>query len=104
MLKTLLSASAVALLASACAVVPAHHGDGRVLAPALPLVVELGVEPFYFQGGYHYHFDHDRWRYSGSRSGPWFDLPRSHYPREIRHRDGRDGRGRGHAPSERDRP
>jgi hypothetical protein len=49
MLKTLLSAPAVALLASACAVVPSHYGDGVVVAPALPLVVELGVDPFYFQ-------------------------------------------------------
>jgi hypothetical protein len=107
MLKTLLSAPAVALLASACAVVPSHYGDGVVVAPALPLVVELGVDPFYFQGGFHYQFNNNRWLYSRSRSGPWVDLPHSHYPREIRRRDergDRDGVNRRPAPPERDRP
>ena len=108
MLKTWLVVSTSALLLSACAVVPARHGDAVMVAPALPLVVELGVEPFYFQGGFHYHFNNNRWLYSRSRSGPWVDLPRSHYPREIRRQDDRNDRGgrdgRGPAPFERDRP
>lgn len=83
------------LLLSACVVAPARHGSGLVVAPALPLIVELGVEPYYYQGGYHYYYNNDRWSYSNSRSGPWMDLPRSHYPKEIRRRGRDDDRGRG---------
>lgn len=84
---TLLSA----LLLSACVVAPPGRGGAVVVAPALPVVVELGVEPFYFYGGFHYYYDNSRWSYSRSRSGPWVELPRSHYPRETRLR-GRDDR------------
>ena len=83
-----------ALLLSACVVAPAGHGSGMIVAPALPLVVELGVEPYYYQGGYYYYYDNSRWLYSNSRSGPWADLPRSHYPKETRFKgrpDRRDG-------------
>jgi hypothetical protein len=66
-----------------------------VVAPALPLVVELGAEPYYYQGGYHYYYDNNRWSYSNSRSGPWTDLPRSHYPKETRFKGRGDGRGEG---------
>lgn len=62
-----------ALLLSACVVTPAGHGPGVVVAPALPLIVELGVEPYYYHQGYHYHYHYHNhaWRYSNSRSGPW---------------------------------
>ena len=80
------------LLPTACYVVPARGPDYAV-APPLPLVVELGVEPYYYQGGFYY-FYHDRgWSYSDSRAGPWRDLPRDRYPRELRFRG---DRGRGH--------
>ena len=96
--KTSIVASLAALLLSACVLVPADQGPGMVVAPALPLIVELGVEPFYYYQGYHYHYDNNRWRYSSSRSGPWVDLPQGHYPRETRFKgraDRRDGdRGR----------
>ncbi|MBA3014516.1 MAG: hypothetical protein KKD63_00765 [Proteobacteria bacterium] len=79
---------------TACAVVPARHGhgpDGVMVVPLLPSVVVLDVEPFYFYSGFHYHYLRDRWYYSKSRRGPWFDLPRGHYPKEVRfkekHRD-----------------
>ena len=94
MYRMLIVAPVTALVLAACVVAPAHHGSGLVVAPALPLIVELGAEPYYFQGGYHYYYHNDRWSYSNSRSGPWMDLPRSHYPREIRRRDGADGRSR----------
>ncbi len=77
----------VALVLSACVVVPGRHGQGVVLAPALPMVVELGVDPFYFYRGYYYHYTNDRWSYSHSRNGAWSDLPRDRYPREIHYRD-----------------
>jgi hypothetical protein len=91
-----------ALLLPACYVAPAH--DDYAVVPALPVVVELGVEPYYFHGGfyYYYHDSDHRWSYSRARTGPWRDLPRDHYPREVRHH-GRDGdrdrehdRGRDH--------
>lgn len=87
-----------ALLLSACVVAPVDQGPyrpGYAVAPALPLVVELGVEPYYYQQGYHYHYENNVWRYSNSRSGPWADLPRSHYPRETRFKDQADRRGDG---------
>lgn len=84
-----------ALLVSACVVAPADHGPGMVIAPALPLIVELDVEPYYYQSGYHYYYSNNSWRYSNSRSGPWTDLPRSHYPRETRFKEGRADARRG---------
>jgi hypothetical protein len=83
-----------ALLLSACVVRPAHDNDYYVVAPALPVIVELGVEPYYFHSGFYYYYqerDH-RWSYSRDRTGPWKELPRDRYPREIKYKD----RDRGH--------
>lgn len=76
-----------ALLLSGCYVAPAH--DDYAVVPALPVVVELGVEPYYFHGGfyYYYHDSDHRWSYSREKAGPWKDLPRDRYPREVRYRD-----------------
>jgi hypothetical protein len=94
MLRMLIAALLAALLLSACIVVPADHGPpGMVVAPALPAIVELGPDPYYYQRGYYYYYDNNRWRYSNSRSGPWADLPRSHYPKETRYKGHGDGRG-----------
>ena len=67
-----------------------------VTVPILPPIVELDAEPYYYQNGYHYHYDHDRWYYARSRNGPWDELPRDHYPKEVRYknRDGRHDQGR----------
>lgn len=74
------------LLLSACIVAPPRHpGSELRIAPALPLVVELGAEPYYYQNGYYYFYANDRWGYSTTRNGPWSDLPRDRYPREIRY-------------------
>lgn len=77
-----------ALLLSGCYVAPVHDDDYAVV-PALPVVVELGAEPYYFHGGfyYYYHDSDHRWSYSREKAGPWKDLPRDRYPREVRHRD-----------------
>lgn len=90
--KTLYAALLAALLPAACYVVPT--GPDYVVAPALPVVVELGVEPYYYHRGFYYYYhDHNRrWDYSRARTGPWKALPRNHYPREIRYKD-RDRRG-----------
>jgi hypothetical protein len=104
--KALITAPLTALLLSACVVSPSgrvHTGVGvGVTVPVLPAVVELGPEPNYSYGGYTYQYDNDRWRYAGSRGGPWIDLPRSHYPREIRYRRSQD-RDRDGIPDRRDR-
>lgn len=97
-MKILLTAVFVAAsLLAACAVVPAgpyrHHGPaGVAVVPYLPSVVVLGLAPFYFQQGFYYHYDRDHWFYSRSKKGPWIDLPRDHYPKEVRFK----GRGDRH--------
>ena len=92
-----------ALLPTACYVVPVDRGADYVVAPALPVVVELGVEPFYFHSGYYYYYNNDRrWNYSRARTGPWKALPRDRYPRETRFKD-RDGRDRDYRDWDRDR-
>lgn len=92
--KSLLALPLAALLLSACVVAPVGRGPGvgvavGIAVPALPLIVELGSDGYYVQGGYTYYYDNNRWRYAQSRSGPWVELPRSHYPQETRYR-GRD--------------
>jgi len=82
-----------ALLLTACYVAPVDRGPGYVVAPALPVVVELGVEPYYYHGGYYYYYNDRRWTYSHAKTGPWRELPRDRYPREIKYK-GRDGRDR----------
>jgi len=92
-----IAALGMAFLLNACVLVPAENGYGLAVAPALPAIVELGLQPYYYQRGYYYYYDHNRWRYAQSRSGPWSNLPRDRYPRETRFRgrgDRRDGRDR----------
>lgn len=98
MSRTLYAALFAALLLTACYVGPEpRRGYGYVVAPALPVIVEIGVEPYYYHSGYYYYYHDRNWSYSHSKAGPWRDLPRDRYPREVRHRDGRggdhDGRG-----------
>jgi len=65
-----------------------------VVVPALPTIVVLESEPYYYQGGYHYHYQNDRWYYSNARSGPWAELPRDHYPKEVRYKGKGNDRGK----------
>jgi len=83
-----------ALLCTACVLAAGPRGIGIAIAPPLPFVVEL-TDPFYIHGGFHYHYNNDRWYYSQSQSGPWIDLPRDRYPREVRQRGQGQDRGRG---------
>jgi hypothetical protein len=80
-----------ALLLNACVVTPSGP---YVVAPALPVVVDLGTDPYYYHGGFYYYYHGDRWSYSRSRSGPWQDLPRDRYPHETRFRGRGDHRDR----------
>jgi len=99
---------AVSMLAACC--VPPRYGSGggvhvddggvhvnidgvnvnvdRVneLPPPLPSIVELGPDHIYQQGGYNYYYRGDRWQYSRDGSDSRSDLPRSHWPNEIRSR------------------
>lgn len=83
-----------AFLFVGCVVAPGHRGSGMVVVPALPSIVVLESEPYYYQGGYHYHYQNDRWYYSNARSGPWAELPRDRYPKEVRFKDRGHERGR----------
>ena len=95
MYRMLIVVPLAALLLTACVVAPGPRGYGMVVAPALPVTVEIGPEPYFYQRGYYYYYNNDRWSYSNKKSGPWTDLPRSHYPREVRFKGRADGRGRG---------
>lgn len=74
-----------AILLSACVVAP-RRGGGMEVIPILPAVVELGGDGYYAHSGYHYYYDNERWYYSNTRHGNRYELPRSHWPREIRRR------------------
>lgn len=92
MKRILILALFALLLLTACAVVPTGRGygpEGVMVVPLLPRVVVLRGEPYYYYKGFHYHYVDDRWYYSRSGEGPWADLPRDHYPREVRYK-GRD--------------
>lgn len=78
---------AAAALLAGC-MVASRRGGGLEVVPILPTLVELDFgEPYYVQNGYHYHYSNERWHYANSRSGPWTELPRSHWPRETRWRN-----------------
>lgn len=102
MKRTLVSAFFLLSLLAACVVVPGGRHGGAVLVPLLPPLVVLDAEPYYFQGGFHYHYTDGSWVYSTSRSGPWLDLPRDHYPKEVRYRGKGDPGERGRDHDERE--
>lgn len=64
-----------------------HRGGSIVIVPALPLMVEIDTDRYYYQNGYYYSYRGDVWFFSESRQGPWRRLPKSHYPREVRYRN-----------------
>jgi hypothetical protein len=80
----LVSLFAVSMI-TACVISP--RGDvGLLLPPPLPFIVDIGPDRYYQHEGYHYYYEGDRWLYSRDRGGARVELPRSYYPREIRHR------------------
>jgi hypothetical protein len=87
LLRLVLVSIFTAFMLTACIVPPGPGGYGVEVAPPLPPVVELGVDPYYYQNGYYYFYQNDSWHYSNARNGPWRELPRSHWPKEIRHRN-----------------
>lgn len=95
MKRIFLTVLLVAFMLSACMVVPGRRGRSVLVVPPLPSIVVLEEEPYYHHSGYYYYYQNDRWSYSNSRSGPWAELPRGHYPKEIRFKDRDRDRGRG---------
>ena len=89
--RMLLVSLFAASMLTAC-IVPSGRGGVVLLPPPLPVIVDLGPEPYYVHQGYFYYYNDNRWQYSRDRSGPWTELPRSHWPKEIR----RGGGGQGH--------
>ena len=74
-----------------CLVVPGRRGPEVVVVPPLPAIVVL-EEQLYYNSGFYYFFQNNRWSYSNSRSGPWTELPKDRYPREVRFKNrGADG-------------
>ena len=88
--KTIIGALIIACLMSGCAIGFGRHGE-VVVVPALPYTVEVDADQYYYQNGYYYHYNGSVWYYSERKEGPWRDLPRDHYPREVRHQ-GHDNR------------
>lgn len=88
MKKTVIVALISAFLVTGCALgfIEGRHGGRMVIVPALPETVELDADQYYSQNGYYYRYQGNVWVYSESREGPWSQLPRDHYPREVRYR------------------
>lgn len=88
MKKSMLGVLISAFLIASCmiGVRGGRHGDHLVIVPALPAIVEIDADQYYSQNGYYYRYQGNVWVYSQSREGPWAELPRSHYPREVRYR------------------
>jgi hypothetical protein len=89
----LVSLFAVFML-TACVVSPSPQGYDGVTVSPLPAIVVLDADSYYHQGGYYYYYQNNNWSYSTSRNGPWMQLPRSHWPTEVRYRDRYDDRDR----------
>lgn len=99
MKKFLVVLVSTAFMCISCAASIGPRGTSITIAPPLPVTVEL-FDPYYTYGGYYYYYHSDRWYYSGSKSGPWRDLPRDRYPREIRHKGKDHGKDWGHERGE----
>lgn len=83
----IIAALLATLAVGGCICTPGQQGYGvSISVPALPPLVVLDFEPFFFHSGFYYYFQGDRWSYSQSRGGPWRELPRDRYPREVRYR------------------
>lgn len=94
MKKAMFTTGLATMILSGCVMAP-YPPDGTVMmAPPLPSVVWLDTGPYYYNGGYTYYYQNRVWLYSNHRNGPWRDLPRERYPREVRHRDGDSGQHR----------
>jgi len=83
MRHSLMVLTSSALLLTGC-VVRTRPGDRVEADLALPGVVEVGPDGYFFHNGHHYFYDHDRWYHADSRDGERRELPRARWPRETR--------------------
>ena len=100
--NTMLAWLLVPIMFAGCLLVPGPRG-GVAMVPLLPPLVVLDAEPYYVHQGYYYYYQNNGWYYSRSKGGPWVDLPRDHYPREVRFRNGGNERGGGGHPERKGR-
>jgi len=107
MKRILISMFIAVSLLTACVVLPAgrrgHSSGGVMIAPFLPPIVVLGAEPYYSYSDFYYHYTNHRWYYSRSRRGPWAELPRNRYPKEVRFKGKDRIQNRGRYDDQRDR-
>ena len=74
------------LICASCVATVGPYGTSYAIPPPLPAVVVLDDSPYFVHDGHHYYYNSNHWYYSNYRSGPWRDLPRNHYPKELRYR------------------
>jgi hypothetical protein len=74
-----------ALMCVSCAAYVGPHGAGVSIGPPLPYTME-SANPYYAYSGRPDYYNNDRGYYAQSGSGPWRDLPRDQYPREVRYK------------------
>lgn len=88
MKKDVILAFAAAFLLGGCAVgfLGGSDGNSMIIVPMLPVTVEIDADQPYYQNGYYYEYQGNIWLYSDARKGPWRQLPRSHYPKEVRYK------------------
>lgn len=107
MIKAVLVGLIAAFLLSGCAIgfLGGRHGEGMVIVPALPIMIEIDADQPYYQNGYYYSYRNNVWFYSASNRGPWAELPRDRYPREVHLRGHNEGnrRDQGHDNQDHDR-
>ena len=95
MKRVLLADLVAVILLAGCMAGHAPHGGGVVVVPALPSIVVLDAEPYYQHGEYYYYYQNDRWSYSNSKGGPWMELPRDRYPKEVKFKSKGGDQGQG---------
>ncbi|HEX9859803.1 MAG TPA: hypothetical protein VGB23_01270 [Nitrospirota bacterium] len=74
---------------------PAPAPVAVIPVPPLPPLVVFDVDPFYYYEGYYYYLDGGAWYYSGTKGGKRVKLPKSHYPKEVKHKDKHKGKKKG---------
>jgi hypothetical protein len=81
--RVLVAVPGVVVACAGCLLTAGPRGTEVEVAPPMPEAVELGDDPYFSQGGYYYYYQGDRWSYASRRDGPWIELPRERYPREV---------------------
>ncbi|HUI91479.1 MAG TPA: hypothetical protein VLX68_04440 [Chitinivibrionales bacterium] len=86
MIKKAVIALVCGVLFLNCAVGFVGRRGHVVIVPALPEIVEVDPDGYYYQGDYVYWYNGGVWFYARSRGGPWIRLPRERYPHDTHFR------------------